>query len=60
MTAIVHKSSEQSFVNVNLLFPQYACDLEAEVIGKPSPAFFQSVLNDMGLQPHEVCNKMYA
>lgn len=33
---------------------QYACDLKAEVIGKPSPTFFQSVLNDMGLQPHEV------
>ncbi|XP_041670752.1 phospholysine phosphohistidine inorganic pyrophosphate phosphatase isoform X1 [Cheilinus undulatus] len=33
---------------------EYACDLKAEVIGKPSPMFFQSVLNDMGLQPHEV------
>ncbi|XP_039990700.1 phospholysine phosphohistidine inorganic pyrophosphate phosphatase isoform X1 [Xiphias gladius] len=33
---------------------EYACDLEAEVIGKPSTVFFQSVLNDMGLQPHEV------
>ncbi|GAA6083164.1 phospholysine phosphohistidine inorganic pyrophosphate phosphatase isoform X1, partial [Tachysurus ichikawai] len=33
---------------------EYACDLEAEVVGKPAPMFFQSVLNDMGLQPHEV------
>ncbi|XP_068610787.1 phospholysine phosphohistidine inorganic pyrophosphate phosphatase [Brachionichthys hirsutus] len=32
---------------------EYACDLKAEVIGKPSPVFFQSVLNDMGLQPRE-------
>ncbi|XP_026988502.1 phospholysine phosphohistidine inorganic pyrophosphate phosphatase isoform X1 [Tachysurus fulvidraco] len=33
---------------------EYACDLEADVVGKPAPMFFQSVLNDMGLQPHEV------
>lgn len=39
-----------------LSFLQYACDLKAEVIGKPSPMFFQSALADMGLQPHEVCN----
>ncbi|KAB5555862.1 hypothetical protein PHYPO_G00039030 [Pangasianodon hypophthalmus] len=32
---------------------EYACDLEAEVVGKPAPMFFQSVLNDMGIQPHE-------
>ncbi|XP_068161504.1 phospholysine phosphohistidine inorganic pyrophosphate phosphatase [Antennarius striatus] len=32
---------------------EYACDVKAEVIGKPSPLFFQSVLNNMGLQPHE-------
>uniref|UniRef100_A0A8C6Q051 Phospholysine phosphohistidine inorganic pyrophosphate phosphatase n=7 Tax=Nothobranchius TaxID=28779 RepID=A0A8C6Q051_NOTFU len=32
---------------------EYACDLKAEVIGKPSLTFFQSVLNDMGLKPHE-------
>lgn len=35
---------------------QYACDIKAEVFGKPSSLFFQSVLNDMGLQPHEVCH----
>ncbi|XP_011615454.1 phospholysine phosphohistidine inorganic pyrophosphate phosphatase isoform X2 [Takifugu rubripes] len=33
---------------------EYACDVKAEVFGKPSSLFFQSVLNDMGLQPHEV------
>ncbi|KAK3559772.1 hypothetical protein QTP86_020723 [Hemibagrus guttatus] len=33
---------------------EYACDLEAEVVGKPAPMFFESVLNDMGIQPHEV------
>ncbi|CAG13332.1 unnamed protein product, partial [Tetraodon nigroviridis] len=33
---------------------EYACDIKAEVFGKPSSLFFQSVLNDMGLQPHEV------
>ncbi|KAL7869770.1 hypothetical protein AOLI_G00137580 [Acnodon oligacanthus] len=32
---------------------EYACDIEAEVVGKPAPMFFQSVLNDMGIQPHE-------
>ena len=37
---------------------QYACDVEAEVIGKPSTMFFQSVLNDMGIQPHEVIRNM--
>ncbi|XP_041818876.1 phospholysine phosphohistidine inorganic pyrophosphate phosphatase [Chelmon rostratus] len=41
-------------VGVYMKALEYACDLKAEVIGKPSPPFFQSVLNDMGLQPHEV------
>ncbi|XP_062234495.1 phospholysine phosphohistidine inorganic pyrophosphate phosphatase isoform X2 [Platichthys flesus] len=40
-------------VGVYMKALEYACDLKAEVIGKPSPRFFQSVLNDMGLQPHE-------
>ncbi|XP_035468207.1 phospholysine phosphohistidine inorganic pyrophosphate phosphatase [Scophthalmus maximus] len=40
-------------VGVYMKALEYACDLEAEVIGKPSPMFFQSVLTDMGLQPHE-------
>ncbi|KAI2658197.1 Phospholysine phosphohistidine inorganic pyrophosphate phosphatase [Labeo rohita] len=33
---------------------EYACDVQAEVVGKPSAKFFQTVLNDMKLQPHEV------
>lgn len=37
-----------------VLLLQYACDVKAEVFGKPSPLFFQSALNDMGLQPQEV------
>ncbi|ROI83805.1 Phospholysine phosphohistidine inorganic pyrophosphate phosphatase [Anabarilius grahami] len=32
---------------------EYACDVQAEVVGKPSADFFQTVLNDMSLQPHE-------
>ncbi|KAG7507910.1 phospholysine phosphohistidine inorganic pyrophosphate phosphatase [Solea senegalensis] len=40
-------------VGVYMKALEYACDLEAEVIGKPSPMFFQSVLSDMGLQPCE-------
>ncbi|KAK2884651.1 phospholysine phosphohistidine inorganic pyrophosphate phosphatase [Channa argus] len=40
-------------VGVYMKALEYACDLKAEVIGKPSPVFFQSVLTDMGLQPHE-------
>jgi ribonucleotide monophosphatase NagD (HAD superfamily) len=31
---------------------QYACDIEAEIVGKPSNAFFNAVLQDMG-QPAE-------
>ncbi|XP_069569225.1 phospholysine phosphohistidine inorganic pyrophosphate phosphatase isoform X1 [Brachyistius frenatus] len=41
-------------VGVYMKALEYACDLKGEVIGKPSSMFFQSVLNDMGLQPHEV------
>ncbi|MEQ2194868.1 hypothetical protein XENOCAPTIV_004161 [Xenoophorus captivus] len=40
-------------VGVYMKALEYACDLKAEVIGKPSPTFFQSVLNDMGLKPNE-------
>ncbi|XP_028332179.1 phospholysine phosphohistidine inorganic pyrophosphate phosphatase isoform X1 [Gouania willdenowi] len=41
-------------VGVYMKALEYACDIKAEVIGKPSQMFFQSVLSDMGLQPHEV------
>ncbi|GAB1604009.1 phospholysine phosphohistidine inorganic pyrophosphate phosphatase-like [Argonauta hians] len=31
-----------------------ACDIEAEVVGKPAPDFFKAALNDMNLKPDEV------
>ncbi|XP_014779237.1 phospholysine phosphohistidine inorganic pyrophosphate phosphatase isoform X3 [Octopus bimaculoides] len=31
-----------------------ACDIEAEVFGKPSPEFFKTALKDMNLKPAEV------
>lgn len=34
--------------------PQYACGIEAEVVGKPSPEFFKSALQEMGVEAHEV------
>ncbi|XP_062859589.1 phospholysine phosphohistidine inorganic pyrophosphate phosphatase [Trichomycterus rosablanca] len=40
-------------VGVYMKALEYACDVEAEVVGKPAPMFFQSVLDDMGIQPHE-------
>ncbi|XP_061434443.1 phospholysine phosphohistidine inorganic pyrophosphate phosphatase [Lethenteron reissneri] len=33
---------------------EYACDVEAEVVGKPSKAFFMAAVNDMGLTPSQV------
>ncbi|MGE5127297.1 MAG: HAD-IIA family hydrolase [Betaproteobacteria bacterium] len=33
---------------------EYAAGVTAEVVGKPSPAFFQLALRDMGLQPDQV------
>nr|XP_057918711.1 phospholysine phosphohistidine inorganic pyrophosphate phosphatase [Doryrhamphus excisus]XP_057918712.1 phospholysine phosphohistidine inorganic pyrophosphate phosphatase [Doryrhamphus excisus]XP_057918713.1 phospholysine phosphohistidine inorganic pyrophosphate phosphatase [Doryrhamphus excisus] len=41
-------------VGVYMKALEYATDAEAEVIGKPATSFFQSVLNDMVLQSHEV------
>ncbi|XP_040847893.1 phospholysine phosphohistidine inorganic pyrophosphate phosphatase isoform X1 [Ochotona curzoniae] len=32
---------------------EYACGIEAEVVGKPSPEFFQSALQAMGLEAHQ-------
>uniref|UniRef100_W5MN50 Phospholysine phosphohistidine inorganic pyrophosphate phosphatase n=1 Tax=Lepisosteus oculatus TaxID=7918 RepID=W5MN50_LEPOC len=32
---------------------EYACDIEAEVVGKPAKMFFLSALADMGVEPHE-------
>ncbi|XP_059508900.1 phospholysine phosphohistidine inorganic pyrophosphate phosphatase isoform X2 [Stegostoma tigrinum] len=33
---------------------EYACDIEAEVIGKPAKMFFLSALSDMSLEPDQV------
>ncbi|KAE8590232.1 hypothetical protein XENTR_v10017986 [Xenopus tropicalis] len=32
---------------------EYACDIKAEVVGKPSPNFFLSALEEMGAKPEE-------
>ena len=32
---------------------EFATEIQPEIIGKPSPIFFQSAVNDMQLQPHE-------
>ncbi|XP_002722196.2 phospholysine phosphohistidine inorganic pyrophosphate phosphatase isoform X1 [Oryctolagus cuniculus] len=32
---------------------EYACGIEAEVVGKPSPEFFRSALQAMGLEAHQ-------
>uniref|UniRef100_A0A8C8SG29 Phospholysine phosphohistidine inorganic pyrophosphate phosphatase n=1 Tax=Pelusios castaneus TaxID=367368 RepID=A0A8C8SG29_9SAUR len=32
---------------------EYACDIQAEVVGKPAKAFFQSALAEMGVEPHQ-------
>ncbi|XP_059142556.1 phospholysine phosphohistidine inorganic pyrophosphate phosphatase-like [Physella acuta] len=33
---------------------EYATDVRAEIVGKPSPSFYKTVLLDMGLDPSEV------
>lgn len=33
---------------------EYACDVKAEVVGKPDPSFFGAAVEDMGLKPEEV------
>ncbi|KAM5321479.1 phospholysine phosphohistidine inorganic pyrophosphate phosphatase isoform 3-T3 [Glossophaga mutica] len=32
---------------------EYACGIEAEVVGKPSPGFFKSALQEMGVEAHQ-------
>ncbi|KAM3835122.1 phospholysine phosphohistidine inorganic pyrophosphate phosphatase isoform 1-T1 [Vipera latastei] len=32
---------------------EYACDIQAEVVGKPAKMFFQSALTEMGIEPHQ-------
>ena len=38
----------------DLYYPQYATDVMAEVVGKPSSTFFQAVLQDAGVRAYEV------
>ncbi|XP_046372124.1 phospholysine phosphohistidine inorganic pyrophosphate phosphatase-like [Haliotis rufescens] len=33
---------------------EYACDIEAEIVGKPSPSFFNAALEDMGVTSDKV------
>lgn len=33
---------------------QYACDVQAEVVGKPSKTFFNTALQDMNVRPENV------
>ncbi|XP_053162366.1 phospholysine phosphohistidine inorganic pyrophosphate phosphatase isoform X4 [Hemicordylus capensis] len=40
-------------VGVYMKALEYACDIEAEVVGKPAKMFFQSALAEMGVQPHQ-------
>ncbi|XP_078500149.1 phospholysine phosphohistidine inorganic pyrophosphate phosphatase [Lissotriton helveticus] len=40
-------------VGVYMKALEYACDIEAEVVGKPSRMFFLSALADMGVEPHQ-------
>ncbi|XP_033880397.3 phospholysine phosphohistidine inorganic pyrophosphate phosphatase [Acipenser ruthenus] len=40
-------------VGVYMKALEYACDIEAEVVGKPAKMFFQSALADMGVEPHQ-------
>ncbi|EPQ16810.1 Phospholysine phosphohistidine inorganic pyrophosphate phosphatase [Myotis brandtii] len=32
---------------------EYACGVEAEVVGKPSPEFFRSALRELGVEAHQ-------
>ena len=33
---------------------EYACDVKAEIVGKPAESFYKAALDDMGVQPDEV------
>jgi len=52
-----HPSTEEGWVldaGAFVAALEYAAGLEAEVVGKPSPAFFRLALSDMGLDPGRV------
>nr|XP_056705885.1 phospholysine phosphohistidine inorganic pyrophosphate phosphatase [Euleptes europaea] len=40
-------------VGVYMKALEYACDIQAEVVGKPAKMFFQSALREMGVEPHQ-------
>ncbi|XP_019338391.2 phospholysine phosphohistidine inorganic pyrophosphate phosphatase isoform X2 [Alligator mississippiensis] len=40
-------------VGVYMKALEYACDIQAEVVGKPSKMFFQSALAEMGVEPQQ-------
>ncbi|KAJ6668978.1 hypothetical protein lerEdw1_007787, partial [Lerista edwardsae] len=40
-------------VGVYMKALEYACDVQAEVVGKPAKMFFQSALAEMGVEPHQ-------
>lgn len=40
-------------VGVYMKALEYACDIQAEVVGKPAKMFFQSALAEMGIEPHQ-------
>uniref|UniRef100_G1NGL2 Phospholysine phosphohistidine inorganic pyrophosphate phosphatase n=1 Tax=Meleagris gallopavo TaxID=9103 RepID=G1NGL2_MELGA len=37
---------------------EYACDVQAEVVGKPAKAFFESALAEMGVPPEQVMHRL--
>ncbi|KAH0623672.1 hypothetical protein JD844_006692 [Phrynosoma platyrhinos] len=41
-------------VGVYMKALEYACDIQAEVVGKPAKMFFQSALTEMGIEPHQL------
>ena len=49
-----HKGQLQLDVGSFAAALEYACDLQVEVVGKPSPSFFNTALRDMGVQADEV------
>ncbi|XP_005994595.1 phospholysine phosphohistidine inorganic pyrophosphate phosphatase [Latimeria chalumnae] len=40
-------------VGVYMKALEYACDIQAQVVGKPAERFFLSALADMGIEPHQ-------
>lgn len=53
VTELNKSFSDQHFLYVSSFF-QYACDVQAEVVGKPAKTFFESALAEMGVSPQQV------